>query len=107
PLDRRLLRFAFAPVDHFITHAISDQTQLAQFVPEKRITVSPLPFLEEFSGPMMNPRAGRRLLFFGKVRRYKGLDVLLRAMPKVLEQIDCELRIVGEFYDSLNKYRRL
>jgi glycosyltransferase involved in cell wall biosynthesis len=46
-------------------------------------------------------------LFFGKVRKYKGLDVLLAAMPKVLSQIECRLVIAGEFYDSIDKYRQL
>ena len=37
----------------------------------------------------------RRLLFFGKVRRYKGLDVLLHALAQV---DDVHLTVVGEVY---------
>src|SRR5207302_144829 len=37
----------------------------------------------------------------------EGLNVLLAAMPKVLSQIDCQLLIVGEFYDSIERYREL
>lgn len=107
PLDRRLLRFAFAPVDDFITHSTVDREKLTSVVGARRISVSPLPRFEEFAGTATPTRDGRRLLFFGKVRRYKGLDVLLRAMPSVLEQIECELIIVGEFYDSIERYRRL
>jgi glycosyltransferase involved in cell wall biosynthesis len=44
------------------------------------------------------------ILFFGYVRAYKGLDFLLRAMPRVLERVDAELLIVGEFYDDRAKY---
>ena len=41
------------------------------------------------------PGVRRRLLFFGKVRRYKGLDVLLRA----LAQLDgVHLTVAGEVY---------
>ncbi|MFL6216568.1 MAG: glycosyltransferase [Blastocatellia bacterium] len=107
PLDRRLLRFAFAPVDAFITHSLADQKKLAGIVSGRRIRVSPLPRLDEFAGSTAPARDGRRLLFFGKVRRYKGLDVLLRALPRVLEKVDCELLVVGEFYDSIERYRRL
>jgi glycosyltransferase involved in cell wall biosynthesis len=107
PLDRRLLRFAFAPVDAFITHSLADQKKLASVIGDRLIRVSPLPRLNEFTGATVPARDGRRLLFFGKVRRYKGLDVLLRAMPKVVEQVNCELLVVGEFYDSVERYRRL
>jgi D-inositol-3-phosphate glycosyltransferase len=107
PLDRLLLKFAFAPVDHFITHSVVDRNKLAHAFPHKQIAVSPLPRFTEFGGASAHQRDGRRLLFFGKVRRYKGLDVLLRAMPKVLKQVACELRIVGEFYDGIERYRRL
>ena len=37
----------------------------------------------------------RRLLFFGKVRRYKGVDVLLRALARL---DDVRLTVVGEVY---------
>ena len=33
--------------------------------------------------------------------------MLLNAMPKVLSQLDCRLMIVGEFYDSIEKYREI
>jgi glycosyltransferase involved in cell wall biosynthesis len=107
PFDRRLLKFAFAPVDRFITHALADRSKLARIVPHQHIAVSLLPRFEEFAGATGHQRNGHQLLFFGKVRRYKGLDVLLRAMPKVLAQVECDLRIVGEFYESLDRYRRL
>jgi len=106
PLDRQLLRFAFAPIDRFITHSAIDAAKLAALAQGKRITVSPLPSLDEFAGTQRAARDGRRILFFGKVRKYKGLGVLLEAMPHVLSQIACELSIVGEFYDSVDKYQR-
>ncbi|HSE97396.1 MAG TPA: glycosyltransferase, partial [Blastocatellia bacterium] len=46
-------------------------------------------------------------LFFGIVRKYKGLDVLLRAMPSVLSALECRLIIAGEFYDPVAKYCKL
>lgn len=106
PLDRQLLRFAFAPVERFITHSASDAATLAALAPGKRITVSPLPSLDEFAGTPQAARDGRRILFFGKVRKYKGLSVLLDAMPHVLAKAACELSIVGEFYDSVDKYQQ-
>lgn len=48
------------------------------------------------------------LLFFGYVRFYKGLDLLLRAMPEILQR-DPALRLIvaGQFFDPLEKYKRL
>jgi glycosyltransferase involved in cell wall biosynthesis len=46
------------------------------------------------------------LLFFGFVREYKGLHVLLDALPAVVDQLpDAHLVIAGEFYDDPAPYR--
>ncbi|MHA7815621.1 MAG: glycosyltransferase [Pseudohaliea sp.] len=44
------------------------------------------------------------LLFFGFVRRYKGLDILLRALPEVLQVLDVELVVAGEFWEDTGDY---
>jgi glycosyltransferase involved in cell wall biosynthesis len=106
PADRLLTRFAFAAIDQFIVHARSDEERLRQIAGDRPISLSPLPRLPEFEATAVGRRDGRRLLFFGKVRRYKGLDVLLAAMPKVLAQVECELLVVGEFYENVETYRR-
>jgi len=110
PFDRLLLKFAAKPVDSFITHSSSDRNYLLPFASGKRISVSQLPIPSKFAGAANQTRNGRTLLFFGMVRKYKGLEVLLRAMPKVLahkECKECRLLIAGEFYDSVDKYRTL
>lgn len=105
PLDRSLLKFAFASADCFITHSKRDRNDLSALVSGKPVSVCSLPRLDEFAGDAAGTRAGRTILFFGKVRKYKGLAVLLEAMPRVLAQLDCRLVIVGEFYDPIEKYR--
>src|SRR6266404_1614936 len=107
PLDGLLTRFALSAADQLITHSAIDREDLLALLPGKEVSVSPLPSLNEFSAPAKGSRSGRTILFFGKVRKYKGLDVLLAAMPKVLSQINCQLLIVGEFYDSVERYRQL
>jgi glycosyltransferase involved in cell wall biosynthesis len=48
------------------------------------------------------------LLFFGYVRKYKGLDILIEAFPKILsEHPETKLLIVGEFYDNPKEYIEL
>lgn len=107
PLDRLLVTFALSAADHLITHSTQDREELSAIAPDKTVSVSPLPVLKEFSSANNSDRNGRDILFFGKVRKYKGLDVLLAAMPKVLTRVDCKLTVVGEFYDLIDKYRRL
>ena len=107
PLDRLLVKFALRPADAFITHSREEEAELLPLVPGKKISVASLPTPSEFLGGTNHARDGRTILFFGKVRKYKGLDVLLAAMPKVLSQINCQLLIVGEFYDSIERYRQL
>jgi len=48
------------------------------------------------------------LLFFGYVRKYKGLDLLIEAFPKILSHNPkARLLIVGEFYDDPQDYFNL
>ncbi|MFB6229517.1 MAG: glycosyltransferase [Salinibacter sp.] len=75
------------------------------------------PVYERFGEPV--PRAKARaaldlpedapvMLFFGFVREYKGLHVLLKALPDVLEALpDPHLVVAGEPYDDPARYRRL
>lgn len=45
------------------------------------------------------------LLFFGYVRKYKGLDLLIDALPGIKASIpNAKLLVVGEFYDSPDFY---
>ena len=46
------------------------------------------------------------MLFFGLVRAYKGLDLLLDAFGKVKDQLpNLQLIVAGEFYEDEDKYR--
>jgi glycosyltransferase involved in cell wall biosynthesis len=105
--DRWFLKFAARPAHSFITHSTQERNDLLPFVAGKKIGVSALPIPNEFTSDSIHTRSGRTILFFGVVRKYKGLDVLLAAMPKVLSRIQCRLEIAGEFYDPVDKYRQL
>jgi len=50
---------------------------------------------------------GEVALFFGYVRRYKGLDTLLRAWPRVRARRAATLLVAGEFYEDEAPYRAL
>ncbi|VEN75009.1 D-inositol 3-phosphate glycosyltransferase [Candidatus Desulfarcum epimagneticum] len=55
----------------------------------------------------MGLEKNRVLLFFGMVRAYKGLDVLIDAMPRVIaRRKDVRLIVAGEFWEDKAKYAR-
>lgn len=48
------------------------------------------------------------LLFFGYIRKYKGLDLLLNAMPKLIKKIpNIKLLVVGESYEGFSFYKNI
>ncbi len=75
------------------------------------------PVYERFGDPVSKAEARAALdlsddapviLFFGFVRAYKGLHVLLKAMPDVLaDHPDLHLVVAGEPYDDPERYRAM
>ena len=50
----------------------------------------------------------KHLLFFGFVRKYKGLDLMLHAMSdKRVKELGVKLIVAGEFYDNIEDYTSL
>ncbi|MGB0165906.1 MAG: glycosyltransferase, partial [Luteibaculum sp.] len=48
------------------------------------------------------------LLFFGIVRKYKGLHLLIESLAQdCLDKINLKLLVVGEFYEDEDEYRQL
>lgn len=48
------------------------------------------------------------LLFFGYIRKYKGLDLLLHAMPQLIKDIpNVKLLVVGESYEDFSFYENI
>jgi glycosyltransferase involved in cell wall biosynthesis len=52
-------------------------------------------------------KSRRYLLFFGFIRSYKGLDILIEAFGSAAIPQDVDLLIAGEFYDNRDKYIQL
>jgi glycosyltransferase involved in cell wall biosynthesis len=100
PLTRALLRRADAVLVHVQAEAerarllTSAPVTIAGMPPSLWSDIRPVPRHPHPDG-LTAPR--RRLLFFGIVRPYKGLDLLLRALS---EAPDVSLTVAGEFWDS-------
>ena len=79
------------------------------------VSVSPHPIYDHYGERMSKPEACQALnipsdkqymLFFGLVRAYKGLDLLLDAFATIKDQLpSLQLIIAGEFYEHEDKYR--
>jgi glycosyltransferase involved in cell wall biosynthesis len=114
-LDTTLTRWFLSRPDRFVVMADAVRQDLLRFRPDARVTLAPHPLYGQF-GDAMDRGAARRqldldddaeiLLFFGFIRRYKGLDLLLDAMPRIVhERPRARLLVVGEFYDDEAPYR--
>ena len=95
PADRLLTTLLMRAVDAAVVHTTAERTALAALT-DRPIAVAVLPPHLPDGAPLSRPvRRHRRLLFFGKVRHYKGLDVLLQALARL---DDVHLTVVGEVY---------
>jgi glycosyltransferase involved in cell wall biosynthesis len=98
-MQRRLMRRADAVValSEYVAARLVKQRMVAV---DRQIVVSHPPFM---FGPMPPPRAhggALRLLFFGRLRQYKGLRLLASAVHQLRARRDWELRVVGSGPES-------
>lgn len=96
---RTLCRIALSAASRYVVHTQTDKKDVLSFFPDARVSVHPLPVFSHFPQPeVFLPRRGQlELLFFGFVRPYKGLDVLLEAF-RLLKDESVFLSIVGELW---------
>lgn len=108
--DRVLTRRALTPVDGLVVHAESQRELANSLLGPTPVLVTPHP-----TYPVdIDARSRRRapgdptnLLFFGLIRQYKGVDVLLRALPMVLRERRVRLVVAGEFWEPTRSYTDL
>ena len=109
-VERRLIHKAFRQVDGFLVHSLSLAEQVRYFKPKalvRRIYHPSYDFYSRWDTKPQRENEKPRLLFFGNIRRYKGVDVLVRALAVVEEVLDVEVAIAGEFYIDPAPLRRL
>lgn len=102
PYDEPLMKALLKRVDGVLAHS-EPQAALARGLTSRPVGVAGLPpHLPSTSGDTPAGVVHRRLLFFGIVRPYKGLDLLLRALPEGVA-----LTVAGEFWGGLDETEAL
>jgi glycosyltransferase involved in cell wall biosynthesis len=115
--DHSLTRFFIQFCDAFITMSETVKADLCKFNIVREVIMIPHPLYDNF-GEIISKEAARNflkhkmtnkvILFFGFIRKYKGLDILLEAMkdPRIKE-LKITLLVSGEFYEDEKFYRQV
>jgi glycosyltransferase involved in cell wall biosynthesis len=117
PGDKLFTKYFTGSVDAFLTMSEKVLSDLRQFDERKPAQFVPHPLYDNFGEAIPRsearallglPAEGRIILFFGFIRKYKGLDLLLEAMadPRI-GAAGIRLLVAGEFYEDEAPYRAL
>ncbi|MDQ3279009.1 MAG: glycosyltransferase [Bacteroidota bacterium] len=117
PGDQPFTKYFLKSCDGFITMSEKVLADLRRFESLKPAMLVPHPLYDNFGTPMPKrdartalglPQEGKLLLFFGFIRQYKGLDLLLQAMTdERIKQENIHLLVAGEFYEDEKPYQQL
>jgi len=118
-IDKFLTRIGLISASKFLALSGIVEKEVQQYSKGKKVYRSELPVYDCYKQTEMQDIKKLKqelgisedslvLLFFGYVRKYKGLDILIEAFPKILStNPKAKLLIVGEFYDDPKDYFEL
>ena len=111
--DTLLTKYFFSSIHRFITMSEKVNQDLKTFTQKPSINIVH-PIYDNFGDIISKEEARKHLalpvnekiiLFFGFIRKYKGLDLLLEAMNNAsIREANIKLLIAGEFYDNKEEY---
>ncbi|MDR0834389.1 MAG: glycosyltransferase [Candidatus Symbiothrix sp.] len=111
--DKPLARLFFNQCDSFVVMSESVKRDLLALKPGANVCLTPHPLYDHFGERLLIDSARqllsvdhykKTLLFFGLIRDYKGLDLLIDAMNLLDDSY--QLIIAGESYSSFDKYQK-
>ncbi|HEX7903838.1 MAG TPA: glycosyltransferase [Chitinophagaceae bacterium] len=114
PGDKAFTRYFLKSCDAFITMSEKVMNDLRLFEKTKLAQLISHPLYDNF-GPLLSKKEARQhlglspddkiILFFGFIRKYKGLDLLLEAMTdERIRKAGIKLMVAGEFYEDAKQY---
>lgn len=114
--DNAFTKYFIKPIDAFITMSQKVLQDLKTFTSTKSAKYVAHPLYDNFGEKISKQEARKNvgiaheekiLLFFGFIRKYKGLDILLDAMPEVIKKTPgIKLMIAGEYYEDAKIYEQ-
>lgn len=115
--DNFLINYFVKSVDGFVAMSASVLNDIGKFDQVKPRKLTPHPIYDHY-GPieprdialdnLKLPKQFRYLLFFGFIRDYKGLDLLLKALAdNYFSNNNIKLIVAGEFYTDEAPYQKL
>lgn len=113
--DRFLAKFTLSKGDNFIVQTPKEQERLKALLPEVHSLLCKHPVYPSFSNKKLPKTEARKLLkvplndplllFFGIVRSYKGLHILIEALGILRRRgITPNLLIAGEFWENVHDF---
>jgi glycosyltransferase involved in cell wall biosynthesis len=118
--DGPFTRYFLKSCDAFITMSENVMNDLRQFEKTKPAQLVRHPLYDNFGEPVSKEEARKKLgidtndkivLFFGFIRKYKGLDILFEAMSLLKQQTSnnkqqtIKLLVAGEFYEDAKPFQ--
>jgi D-inositol-3-phosphate glycosyltransferase len=117
PGDRLFTRYFLKPADACIVMSRSVEDDFRLFSKTKPVACIPHPIYDNYGEKVSReaslvhlglPPEPRYLLFFGFIREYKGLDLLLHAMAdERIRAMNLRLIVAGEYYGNQEFYEKL
>ncbi|MBI1286727.1 MAG: glycosyltransferase [Flavobacteriales bacterium] len=116
PFDKTFTKYFLRHCDAFVgmsSTVINDLTKFDSNKPRKQLYH---PVYDRFGEKVERsfarkhlgiPENARMILFFGIIRKYKGLKLLLKAISQLEDKEDLRLVIAGEFYEDRAIYTKL
>ncbi|HHH52594.1 MAG TPA: glycosyltransferase, partial [Bacteroidetes bacterium] len=115
--DKLLAQYYVNAIDKFIVMSSSVKEDMKLFTTKKPVLLIPHPIYDNY-GEILDKKAaaeylridpnGKYVMFFGFIRDYKGLDLLLEAMAdNRIQQAGIKCIVAGEYYGNKDKYDSL
>jgi glycosyltransferase involved in cell wall biosynthesis len=112
--DEKFTKYFVKSCHGFIAMSKTVLNDISKFSSTKNKAYSPHPMYETYGNIISLEDARKKLnlnvndkivLFFGLIRHYKGLDLLIESMSHLkIKQLNIKLLIAGEFYENKQPY---
>ena len=116
PFDKLLTKYFFNKVDSFVVMSKTVENDLITLFPNAKYLYIPHPLYNIFGKGMQSDKARHLLdikeenilLYFGYIRPYKGLDVLIKSAKILKNKLNnFKILVVGDCYENPNRYKRM